>query len=378
LNIIIYESSSHGGCYKYAIELHQAYRQHQAVRQSVLLLPANAIHCDTGVIKNLIPDNRTGNRLHFIYRHFINPLRLLGWLRKQKRLLGNNTFVLFNDFEQLSAPLWAPLFRWLVPWATIGVFLHDANRDNYPPNPTISGWCMHQMMKWMDLALYHGELPQRPYYPTRKKLVYKQVMHGIYHLPPADETLKIDLKEQTASYQKVFAIIGHIRPEKNYHLAFEALAQLPHCLLIVAGDAANSRVDLDGLKAKAEQHGVANRVLWINRYLTESEMSAVIETTDVVLLYYSASFHAQSGILNQVASAKKSVLVSDLPNALTQTVKQYNLGAICTPDDATALAHCMKQIITHPCVNQWDDYLDDADWNRQANAVVEVLQKNWG
>jgi hypothetical protein len=415
MNIIIYESSSHGGCYKYAIELYHAYRQHPEVKSVVLLLPENAAFEGEGVVKVLIPDNKTGNRWHFFYRQFVNPLRLIREARKQEvarsskleaereerkehekdtisdnqaiRNLGTppfftassfqlsdaSSFLLLNDFEQISAPLWSPLFRLFLRQFKIGVFLHDADRDAYPPTPRLSGYCMRQMMKAMDLALYHSLLPQRNYYQQGKRTHYLKVAHGIYHSPEADKALLADVNDFTARFDLALGIIGHIRYEKNYGLAMQALAHYPTFGLVIAGSAANSQVDVEGLKREAQRLQVTDQILWIDRYLSEAEMTAVITAIDWVLLYYASTFHAQSGILNQTAPLRKPVLVSDLPNALTETVDEYGLGIKCKADDLEALINCFSQLNVVIQSPQWDRFFEEVDWKRQVEIVVRKL-----
>lgn len=428
MHIILYESSSHGGCYKYAIELYHAYSAHPEVDSVTLLLPANAAFTGAGVEKILIPDNKPGSKWHFIYRHFCNPLRLLGYVRKaegkwlvfsgwllkrktwnQKPETSNlkpetlNTqhsansqqlttisshsgtqapkhsgtssfFLLLNDFEQMSAPLWSPLFRQFLRKHKIGVFLHDADRDAYPPSPRVSGWCMKQMMKSMHIALHHGTLPTRPYYAFNGKTEYLKVNHGLYHLPAPDEQMLQEVVSFTRQFNQSLGIIGHIREEKNYRLVMQAMKEHPHLCLVVAGNAANSQVDVDGLKQMASALHLQDRVLWVDRYLSEPEMTAVINAIDWVVLYYASSFHAQSGILNQTAPLKKPVLVSDLPNALTETVDTYQLGLKCKADDAEALSEALSRLENDTFAPQWSQFFDDVDWKKQTERVLAAIK----
>ncbi|MFT3738849.1 MAG: glycosyltransferase [Breznakibacter sp.] len=390
MHIILYESSSHGGCYKYAIELYHAYRQHPEVASVTLLLPLNATFDGEGVKKVLVPDNKPGSRIHFLYRHFVNPLRLLWHVKKAERCQeiknlnlqtshsetqahrhsDSSSFILLNDFEQMSAPLWSPLFRVFLRKHKTGVFLHDADRDAYPPSPQISSWCMKQMMHSMDLGLHHGNLPQRPYYTANGKTCYLRVEHGLYQLPPPEKDMLETVNAFTAPFQLALGIVGHIREEKNYRLVMQVLEQHPHLCLVVAGSAANSQMDVQSLKNMASKLGIGDRVMWIDRYLSEPEMTAVIGSIDWVLLYYASSFHAQSGILNQTTPLRKPVLVSDLPNALTETVVNYQLGIKCKADDANALSKAFTRLETEKFTPQWDTFFADVDWNKQTNKVI--------
>jgi glycosyltransferase involved in cell wall biosynthesis len=369
--IIIYESSSFGGCYKYALELYKAYSESPEVNNVQMLLPENAIFDDTGVHKILLPDNLHGNKFRFLKRHFINPFILFSFLWKQA-----SAFVLLNDFEQLSAPFWGPLYRLFLRKHVFGVFLHDADRDAYPPDKWISAYCMRQIMKTVKIALHHGLLPAKSYYPQKSGLSYLKVNHGIYSLPDPDMELLDNLKEKTGLFSYVLSIPGNIRPEKNYSLAISALQDLPDYCLIIAGSRANSNVETRSLKDLIIQKGVEKQVIWIEKYLSEQELAAVIHVSDLVVLYYAAGFHAQSGILHQVIPFKKAVLVSDLPNALTETVRHYGLGYICKPDDIDSLKDGLSQLQKNPGNPDWEGCMEDMDWRGQVDQVILTLTKS--
>ena len=365
------------------MELYGAYRRHPDVEEVVLLLPANAALDGEGGERILLPDDRTGSRWHFLWRHFVNPLILLRYLLKSSKGFGGfsrtqqpgQTFVLLNDFEQMSAPLWAPLFRWLLRGIKMGVFLHDADRDAYPPSPAISGWCMKQMMRCAHLALFHGTLPQRSYYHPNGKTTYLCVKHGLY--PPAvpDAGTLHAIAEWGKGLRVKYIIPGHIRPEKNYEMAIQALVTAPDAGLIIAGSPANSNITTHGLRRLALEQGVANRVLWLEQYLSEPEMSAALSAADVVLLYYAGSFHAQSGILNQVVPLRKPVITGNLPNALTETVKEYQLGWVVEADNPVQLARCMQLLDPDSINPQWDRMTHEVAWDKQVGEVMDKVNR---
>lgn len=380
MHIIIYESSSHGGCYKYAIELFRAYGHRPESESVTLCLPCNAKLTGSGIRHILLSDGKTGNKLHFLWRHFANPLIFLSHLISQKRSLKKQSatepaiFVLFNDFEQMSASLWAPLFRWLLKGVRFGVFLHDADRDAYPPTPGLSAWCMKQMMKTMHLGLYHGHLPQRSYYLPNGITNYLRVEHGLYQPAVPDKLLQEQIATWRGSIDGIVLIIpGHIRKEKNYEAAIRAIQQIPGMGLIIAGSAASSSESTHELRKLAQSLGVAQQILWIEKYLSEEEMSAAMLASDVVLLYYASSFHAQSGILNQVAPLRKPVITGRLNNALTYTVERFALGWVIEADNEDALKNCLTSLHPDQISPKWDSYFEKADWNLQAEKVMNKL-----
>lgn len=376
VNIVIYESSAHGGCYKYALELFKAYKQTKGVNRVSLLLPRNAEYLDSkgGVEKILLPDNKQGKKWHFLWRQFANPWLLFCFLKRYSTNNMSRTFVLLNDFEQTSAPIWAPLFKLLLSNCIFGVFLHDADRDAYPPFPRASAWCMIRMMSLMDIALYHGTLPDKSYYTQNKQTKYLQVVHGLYQpATPDNETINRinDWRENLSG--PVFIIPGHIRAEKNYEMAINAIAKHPTAGLIIAGSAANSNVSTKQYKQLVQSLNIADRLFWLEKYLTEEEMTAAIKASDTVLLYYSSTFNAQSGILNQVAPLQKPVITGQLNNALTQTVAKYNLGWIIEADNQEALTQCLAELDVSSIAPKWSQLYQDADWNTQTRFVISEL-----
>jgi len=90
-----------------------------------------------------------------------------------------------------------------------------------------------------------------------------------------------------------------------------------------------------------------------------------------VVLYYSASFHSQSGILHQIIPLKKPALVSDLPNALTDTVRKYNIGFICKADDKEALKQSLLLFSSKELTPDWDKCLGQMSWEKQVEKVIK-------
>lgn len=374
MQLIIYESSAFGGCYDYARHLAPAYAAHPAVRSVRLLLPAGAAYDGPEARRVLWPDWRHWphpllGKLYFLWRQVANPLTLFGYL-----LVRGPRWVLLNDFEQATACLWAPLYRWVLFWHRFAVFLHDPDRDAYPPSPSISAWQMRCMMRAMHLGFYHETLPAKPYY-RNKATHYLALPHGLYPAALPDTALMQQLAPQLAA-GRVFTLLGNIRPEKNLALILQALAQVPDAVLLVAGRPANSSVDVAQYQQQAQRLGVAARVVWLLRYLTQAEMSAVIELSHVVLLYYSATFASQSAVLNQVAPFGKALIVSRTASALAYTVQRFGNAYLVEPDQPDALAQAMRSIDPDPSQWQaaWQAYRHYASWQHHVQMAVAEFE----
>ena len=373
MRVIIYESSSFGGCYAYSRALLAAYQQHPDVRSATLLLPAGSPG-GAGVLPILVNDrprvtSPAARRAYFVYRQFENMRRLWTFLRRQPA-----AFVLFNDFEQLTAPLWAPLYRRTLRRHHFGVFLHDPDRDAYPPSPAASARSMRALLSVIDLALAHEYRPDKSYYQPNGRTRYLEVPHGLYPKPPPDKPLVTWLRAQRPPGTHYVTIPGNIRPEKNYAVALHALTRVPDACLLVAGAPASSEVSTVSYRALAEALHVADRVVWAERFLTEAELAAVVAESEVILLNYARSFTSQSGVLNVVAPYRKKLIVSDGTSALARTVRRFDLGPLTDPDAPEVLAAALRAVLHGEPPAGWDHYLAYASWDRQVSIVVDALR----
>ncbi|SDL60135.1 Glycosyltransferase involved in cell wall bisynthesis [Catalinimonas alkaloidigena] len=374
MRVIIYESSSFGGCFHYALSLHQAYQADERIESVHLLVPHGTEYQAPGVLSLLSNDqpstqNSLGRKWTFVWRQLASPVRLYLYLRRQP-----SSIVIINDFEQLTAPLWVPLLRRLKRRHQFVLVLHDPDRDAYPPSVVYAGFTMRLIVSLMDLVLYHEYLPDKPYYKVPEATRFVSIPHGIYSPHEPDQHLLENIT-QRAEARNVISIIGNIRQEKNYDVAIQALKFLPDVQLLIAGNAAHSGVDVEALRTMAVEHGVADQVIWIERYLTDEEMAAAIIKSDVILLYYRSSFASQSGILNLIAPFRKPVIIADSQSSLAQVARTYGLGKLVAPDQLPALVSAIQEVLTTPEVAQqgWPAYTAYASWQTHVDNVLDAL-----
>jgi glycosyltransferase involved in cell wall biosynthesis len=373
-DVIIYESSSFGGCFEYSKRLHPAYQNHPKVRSSILMLPKNSRFRWSGVLNNLISDKIDSSKnwlkkLHFIYRNLFNPLLLFWFL-----LFRNSSIIILNDFEQLTAPIWVPLYKLFLGKHKFAVVLHDPDRDNYPPSKSYSEYCMGLMMGIMDLGLYHETLPNKKYYEKSQRTSYLSIPHGLY--PKADnDDVVLSLLENLKADYTYLAILGNIREEKNYHLAIEALTLLPHYKLIIAGSPSNSSVLVDVFKQKIRQLGLEEKVIWIDKFLSDNELSSVICASDIILLNYARTFTSQSGVINLIAPYYKKFIYSNVPSGLSSIAKQFKLGLMVEPDNKDSLVQGIETINEMEVDRSaWDNYSAYASWENHVNYVLANIK----
>lgn len=375
MKLLIYNSSSFGGIYAYSKEIYSELSKHADVEECKIVFPKNVVDNSTDFLRILKPDvieSRVGffRKLYFVYRSIVNPFILWAYLRKCR---GCN--VIFNDFDQLTSVLYFPFFRMLKQRHRFSIILHDPDRDAYFPVRLLSELTMKCVMSFMDIAFYHEQIPERKYY-HRDRVSFVEIPHGIYQTKGFNESLANGLR-QGRGEALYLSIIGNVRREKNYELAIRVLKHFSEAKLIVAGRVANSSVSIVEFKNLAERCGVEKQIVWINKYLTDEEMNAVIECSDVVLLYYSRTFTSNSGILNLVAPFRKMLVVSDTESSLTRLVREYGLGVVADADSEVALREAVGKAIGNLNVVDkagWDRYLAYASWAMNARKIVEAFK----
>jgi len=374
MNIVIYNINSFGGNYEYSKYLFQAYRQNGDINKCTLLMPRNSV-CDfDGVNKLLLYDLPHTNikiikKAYYLYRSAINPFRLFFYLKKQP-----SSFIIFNDFDQITAWLWAPFFRLLKSKHTFSVILHDPDRDKFFRIKILSQSSMKVIISFMDIVFYHGFLPVKPYYDDSVKKI--NVPHGIYNQSEIDKLLLQDIIAE-ANGDKIIGVLGNIRDEKNYLVIIDSLLLLENIKLLIAGKPANSGVSTDSYKRYATEKGVASKIIWRESYLTDAGFNAAIAACDIVLLYYKPTFTSQSGVLNTIATFKKKLIISDIESSLKKSADQFGLGAIVPYDDPPALAKAVKKLLllqVDHFSSAWNNYIHSSSWEKHVLIATNVFK----
>jgi len=372
MDVVIYESSSTGGCYNYSKHLFSHYQKSDKFGKTSLIIPKG---CDSEVGHKILLKDFAGKkkyfpRLYFILRNLLNPLILFFYLLGKRKSL-----VILNDFEQYSFFLWVPVF-YLLKWKhKIALFLHDPDRDEYMPTIFLSKISMGWITGLSDFLLYHEYLPEKSYYSDSRKFL--SVPHGIYELKGNSKSMEEELRK-SSQHRKMITVIGNIRSNKNYEMAIQSLKELEELNLLIAGSRANSSVDVEALKQLAADLGVADRVIWIERYLRDDELASIISFSEIILMIYTRSFVSHSGVINMIAPFQPKIVIAEHPSGLNSLVRRFGLGKIVKEDDVTDLTTAILELMNEDAnTNGWNQYIDYSSWENQINIVAErVLKKD--
>ena len=376
MHIVIYNINSFGGNYEYANALFDATEKLGRFEKCSLLIPAISPLADRpNLHKILMSDkpainNRVFRQLHFVYRSFVNPMRFYKFLKMQQPAV-----VVFNDFDQLTSLFWGFFFRKLRKRHLFGVILHDPDRDNYFTQREISVYTMKKVMSVMDVAFHHGYIPDKSYYNNTLRKV--EIPHGIYTPAPVDPGFQLFLQEKKGT-SKLIGILGNIRDEKNYEIIIETLKDLPNVKLLIAGAPANSSINTQLYRDKIKQHGLADRVIWVEKFLTNNELTAAITVCDVISLYYKETFTSQSGILNLIAPFKKRVIVSNTESSLKKVVSKYQIGILAEPNNKHAFVEAANDLLNEEqqqlFEKNWIRYINDHSWENNIYTITQAFE----
>jgi glycosyltransferase involved in cell wall biosynthesis len=375
MKIIIYNPNSRGGNYEYAIALAAAYNKHRLVTCEVLLPKNASIDSSKSIMRSLLSDtpptkNSLLGKLYFLWRSFVNPIILFRFLKRHGQVI-----VILNDFDQVSSFFWAPLFSILKPYALFCVVLHDPDRDHYFRAQWLSKISMKLVMSCIDIAFYHQVLPDKTYY-RNGNVKYVSVPHGLY----TSEKISIDPEHHHRlttfkGNSKLITALGNIRSEKNIPMIITTLKNIDGLKMFIGGAAANSSVDLQALHDLIRQLELNDRVLFVNKYLSDEEVRATGQLSDAFILYYADTFKSQSGVLNLVSQFKKPLLVSQTKSALTELVKTFKLGLIAMPDDPMALAAMLHEFRSGMTGSpDWEGYFSYASWENHVNIAMKTFE----
>jgi glycosyltransferase involved in cell wall biosynthesis len=137
---------------------------------------------------------------------------------------------------------------------------------------------------------------------------------------------------------------GLLRPDKGLDVLIEALPALaervPGARLEVVG---SPRMPIEPLRERAAALGVADRIAWDLRFVSDAEASAAFARATVVCLPYREI--ENSGVLAE-AIRHGVVPVTSAVGGLPETLARYDLPAPVPIDDAAALAGRLAEALT--------------------------------
>ena len=149
---------------------------------------------------------------------------------------------------------------------------------------------------------------------------------------------------------------GLMRPGKGVERVIDAMASLKELRgqprYLVSGmthprvQAAEGEAYRDACIEHAKQRGVAGSVNFDTIYRGTSSLSALIQTSAVVVLPYDSTDQANSGVLVDALAAGRPVVATAFPHAVE--LLGSGAGVVVDHDDPDALAFALRRMLTDP------------------------------
>jgi glycosyltransferase involved in cell wall biosynthesis len=100
------------------------------------------------------------------------------------------------------------------------------------------------------------------------------------------------------------------------------------------------------LEARARACGVADDVLFDDRYLGAAQLHGLIHSADIVLLPYDSREQVTSGVLIEAVAAGKPVISTRFPHAVE--LLDGGVGLLVDQRDPAAIALALRRVLTEP------------------------------
>ena len=200
------------------------------------------------------------------------------------------------------------------------------------------------------------------------------VPHGYFGLPESPmERAALMEKYRVPDGRKVLLFFGSIRENKGLDILLQSMRVLrdDYFLLIAGGSAGVSETPVGFYKKIIRDNKIESAIAWIDRFITEEEVSEVFKVADAVILPYKNNFHAQSGVLNTAIGYEKPCVVSDV-GGIGETVREYCLGSVVRAEDSDDLINGISALFKNRNVFDFDRYKRENNWGVIADKLISI------
>lgn len=256
----------------------------------------------------------------------------------------------------------------------------------FPHRPFLGGKMDKKLIKKMfedaDLLLVHtntlkdGLLDLFPLSPGKVRVI----PHGCSEFPESlSDVITLKKKYHVPSDRKALLFFGTIRENKGLNILLDVMRELKEgYFLLLAGQIAGvSEPQADYYKGIIKTNNIGDSVYWVERFISDEEISEVFKIADAIVLPYRKSFLAQSGVLSLAIGYEKPCVVSDV-GGMGETVREYNLGVVVRPDDKDGLKQGIISLFKNKNNFRFDKYKRENSWNNIADKLIAVYRELLG
>jgi len=207
------------------------------------------------------------------------------------------------------------------------------------------------------------------------------IPEGLRDLIPTTNTLAARRRLGTPSERRMLLMFGAASCAKGADLLLQALEGVPPTFdVYIVGQTGGVYLSTWGSPARLYTMGWKNHLIIVSRRVTDEEMENYFSACDAIILPYRRGYATTSGNLQLAIEHGKAVLACD-QYCLGETVRNYQLGLVFTPDDVTALRSCLLKFAEQPAT--WFETIRgqcaamnrDFAWEQITRQYVDVFNK---
>jgi glycosyltransferase involved in cell wall biosynthesis len=257
--------------------------------------------------------------------------------------------------------------------------VHEVYPHKHFLGGAIDRWMAKKLYNMADVLVVHTESLKRELeklLPAAEDKIHV-VPHGYFEYPRSNRNKEDIKRELGIPLNKIVLLaFGSVRDYKGIDILLEALKGLEkNYMLLVAGESAGvSEKSPDYYKRFIEESGIQDRVLWINRYISEEDIPEIFAVSDAIVLPYRKTFHAQSGVLNLAIGYERPCVVSDV-GGLGETVREYNLGIVVEPENVEDLRRGIHNVFENMNTFDFSRYKNENSWGQACNKLIKVYEE---
>ncbi len=179
----------------------------------------------------------------------------------------------------------------------------------------------------------------------------EHISHGAPDLPFTDPAFFQETLGLTGRW--VLMTFGHLGPSKGIEMALEALSilvkDIPNVTYLIVGATHPELIKHQGeqyrenLEKMVADLGLQENVVFVNRYLSDSELKQYIQGADIYISPYPGAAQISSGPLTYAVAAGKAVIAT--PYLAAQEMLAEERGILTPFQDPNALAKNLYEII---------------------------------
>ena len=203
-----------------------------------------------------------------------------------------------------------------------------------------------------------------------------KAFHPLYNQFSPPRESREDIRQNLGLGHKVFLFFGFIRPYKGLDLLIRAFCELaprhPDVSLLIVGEHfghdRGQDITKDEFKDFAVADHIKSRIVWIDRYVANEEVSRYFVAADALVAPYLSV--SQSGPLQIAYAFEKPVIASDLP-AFRECVSHGESGYLFSTGSVSDLKSKMELFLQKPITaGQVRQYSQQFSWERYVDMAL--------